>query len=291
MIRLFVASLLLAIAGGLAEAAPLGPDGNPGRTIPGKFIWLDLATDDPAGARAFDRAVFGWRFHEAGRAPGSYALIENAGGKVGGVFRQPRPTGAPVGSRWLSLISVGSAERTAQYVRGRGGQVLLAPQEVPGRGIHAVFSDPEGAAFGVLSASGGDPPDGPVGDGEVFWVDLFAREAEKAAAFYAGLAGYEIDVNELVPGGKHRIFATGGFARAGIWPLPQGTSAPGWLPYMLVEDVPAVLTRARAAGGRVLVEPRADILDGNVAVIADPNGGAIGVINWEVRAAAREPAR
>jgi hypothetical protein len=59
MIRLFVASLLLVIAGTLAEAAPLGPDGNPGRTIPGKFIWFDLATDDPAGARAFYGAVFG----------------------------------------------------------------------------------------------------------------------------------------------------------------------------------------------------------------------------------------
>ena len=121
---------------------------------------------------------------------------------------------------------------------------------------------------------------------------MFARDPDKAAAFYAGLAGYEVDVDELIPGGRHRILATGGFARAGIWPLGQdATSAPGWLPYVLVDDVAATLARTRAAGGRVLIEPRADILDSNVAGIADPSGGAIGLINWVVRISEREPAR
>jgi len=35
-----------------------------------------------------------------------------------------------------------------------------------------------------------------------------------------------------------------------------------------------------SSGGRVVMAPRPDLLDGNVAVIADPRGGVIGIVNW-----------
>jgi len=47
-----------------------------------------------------------------------------------------------------------------------------------------------------------------------------------------------------------------------------------------VSDVAGALNRARQAGGRIVMAPRAELLDGNVAIIADPNGGVIGVVNW-----------
>jgi predicted enzyme related to lactoylglutathione lyase len=272
-------ALLLQVA--CAIAAPLGPEGAPGLYLPGKFIWFDLATEDPAGARSFYGAVFGWKFRAVGGAPGGYDLIENAGVKIGGVFRQARPAGAKVGARWLSVISVRDAAKTAALARERGGEVLLAPRSVKGRGTHAVLRDPEGAAFGILAAEGGDPPDTPVADGEVFWLDLFSRDPGKAAAFYAGIAGFEVDVGE-VAGRSRTLLSTAGIARAGIARLPSGADRPGWLPYILVDDVPATLARARSAGGRIVLAPRADLLGGNLAVIADPAGGVVGVVNWVV---------
>jgi predicted enzyme related to lactoylglutathione lyase len=273
-----------------AAASPLGPDGSPGRTLPGKFIWFDLATEDPAGARVFYGSVFGWKFREAG-GPSSYTLIEQAGGKVGGLFKATRPPGATVGARWLSVLSVPDAGKAARYVRQAGGQVVLAPATVPGRGTHALFKDPEGAFFGVLAAADGDPPDSPVADGDVFWLDLFSRNPAKAAEFYAGLAGYEVSAPERDAARPRWILATGGYARAGITVLKSRDTKPGWLPYVLVQDVPATLRRAQEAGGRIVVAPRADVLDGNVAVIADPNGGLIGVVNWVVPAGAEGGAR
>jgi hypothetical protein len=222
--------------------------------------------------------------------PGPYALIEHPAGKVGGMFRHARPQGAPVGSRWLSLISVRDTTEAADHVRQQGGQVIVAPTAVPGRGTHAPFRDPQGAHFGVL-VSAGDPPDEPVTDGDVFWVDLFARDPEQAAAFYAGLAGYEVSTGEAPAGRKRWTLASGDIARAGIRALPASTVAPGWLPYILVGDVAAVLDRVRGAGGRVRVEPRADLLDGNLAVISDPNGGVIGVVNWGVSGTAAKGSR
>ena len=280
VVHRWMIGILAALASAAACASPLGPDGVPGQTHPGRFIWYDLATDDPAGARAFYGAVFGWRFRPVEGARASYTLIEDATGKVGGMFRQARPVDAPVGSRWLGLISVPDPAKTADYVRAHGGQVLVAPVEVPGRGTHAVFRDPQGAAFGVLAASGGDPPDDPVADGDVFWMDLFTPDPAAAATFYSGLAGYDASESETARGRERWILATQGIARAGIVPLTRKEFAPGWLPYILVDDVPATLRRARDAGGRVVVEPRADLLDGNLAVIADPNGGVIGVVNW-----------
>ena len=280
MSRLLAWAIALYMAG--AAAGPLGPDGTPGRYLPGKFVWFDLATEDPAAARAFYGAVFGWNFREAAGAHGSYVLIENAAGKVGGIFRHARPQGAKVGARWLSVISVSDPARVVALVRERGGQVLLPPRAIGGRGTHAVLRDPEGAAFGILASEGGDPPDTPVAEGEVFWLDLFARDTAKAAAFYSGIAGFEVDVGPV--GGRERtLLSTGGIARAGITRLPAGVDRPGWLPYILVDDVPATIARARRAGGRVLLEPRAQVLGGDLAIIADPLGGAVGVVSWGPR--------
>jgi len=275
-----LAALAFACAIVPAAASPLGPDGATGRTLPGKFTWFDLATEDPAGARAFYGAVFGWTFRDAGSAQAPYTLIEHAGGKVGGIFRANRPAGAAVGSRWLSVVSVPDAQKAARYVREAGGQVVLPPRAVAGRGTHAVFRDPEGAVFGVLAAEDGDPPDSPVADGEVFWLDLFSRDPARAARFYAGLAGYEVSEPDKGAGPQRWVLATGGYARAGIAALRSEATKPGWLPYVLVDDVAGALRRAVQAGGRVVVAPRADRLDGNLAVIADPGGGVIGVVNW-----------
>ena len=240
-------ALALHVAG--ATASALGPDGTAG-PYPGKFIWYDLATENPESARAFYGAVFGWKFRAVPGAPASYTLIENANGKVGGLFRQARPQGANVGSRWLSLFSVRDVEKAAAVVKARGGEVLLAPRVVAGRGTHAVFRDPEGAVFGVLANEGGDPADTPVDEGDVFWLDLFARDPAKAAAFYAEVGGYAVETGEIA-GRKRTQLATNGVARAGIARLPASADKPGWLPYILVSDVPATLARARAAGGIV----------------------------------------
>jgi len=277
--RSLTLAVALALHVAVAAASPLGPDGTAGQSFPGKFIWYDLATENPEGARAFYGAVFGWKFREVPGAPASYTLIENASGKVGGLFRQARPQGAKAGSRWLSLMAVRDAEKAASFVKARGGEVLLAPRTVAGRGTHAVFRDPEGAVFGVLANEGGDPPDTPVDDGEVFWLDLFTHEPGKAATFYAALAGYDIEIGE-VAGRTRVLLSTNHVARAGLARLPADADKPGWLPYILVSDVPGTLERVRAAGGKVLMPPRRDLLDGNLAVIADPSGGMVGIVNW-----------
>jgi hypothetical protein len=198
---------------------------------------------------------------------------------VGGLFEQRRPAGATAGSRWIALLSVGDAGKAAQYVRESGGQVLIAPKAIPGRGTHAVFRDPQGAVFGAL-ATGGDPGDTPVDDGDFFWVDLVTTSPESAAGFYKGLVGYEVFPAEGSWGRDRAVLATEGIARAGIVKISSTKATPGWLPYVLVDDVATTLKHVRDSGGKVLVAPRPDLLGGNLAVIADPLGGAVGIVDW-----------
>lgn len=277
---------ILALLPAVALAAPLGPDGERGRRHPGKFVWYDLATEDMSAAQAFYGRVFGWTFRAIPGAASSYTLIESGNVKVGGLFRQTRPKGATVGSRWLALLSVADPARAAEYVREKGGQVLLAPTAVRGRGTHAVYRDPQGAVFGVLTASDGDPADTPVADGDIFWVDLFTTTPLDAASFYSGLAGYEVFPGDASWGRDRWVLATEGIARAGLVALAPGKTAPGWMPYVLVDDVAATLKRARDSGGKVIVAPRPDLLAGNLAVIADPLGGVVGIVDWAARSGA-----
>jgi predicted enzyme related to lactoylglutathione lyase len=73
---------------------------------------------------------------------------------------------------------------------------------------------------------------------------------------------------------------TGWVARAGILQQPNAAGlAPAWLPYILVDNVAGTVERAVKAGGKVLIAPNANRLNGNLAIIADPNGGVIGVVN------------
>jgi predicted enzyme related to lactoylglutathione lyase len=190
------------------------------------------------------------------------------------------PPGAVSSARWLSLISVNDTAKAVRYVEQQGGTVIVPPASFAKRGTHVLFRDPQGAVFGVLKSESGDPADTPVADGDFFWLDLLARDPKQAAEFYRGLAGYEVSVRELGKGVTRAVLASGGYSRAGIAPMPEPVKQPGWLPYILVDDVKGTLKKVTAAGGKVLVEPRADLLDGELAVIADSRGGVLGVVNW-----------
>jgi len=277
---LAVIAIIFPALSGTVLAADYPPIGIPGQYHPGKFVWFDLVTDDPATERRFYGAVFDWRFRAIDGAPESYTVIENAGRNIADMFRHVPPPGATSTARWLALISVNDPGQTVQYVERHRGKVIVPLATIAGRGTHVLFRDPQGAVFGVLRSESGDPPDTPVADGDFFWLDLLTRNPAQAAEFYRDLAGYRVDLSELAEGVTRAVLASEGYARAGIAAMPAAVKQPGWLPYILVEDVAGTLQKVHAAGGTVLVEPRADLLDGNLGVIADPRGGVLGIVNW-----------
>jgi uncharacterized protein len=260
-----------------AQLPPLS-NGSSSPRLPGKFVWADLVTDNVPAARKFYSQLFGWSFRQIG----DYVIVCNDDRPLGGMFQRSRPTDQSAQPRWFGYISVSSVERAKRTVIKSGGRVLLEPQQFPERGEQAVFADTEGAMFGVVKSSSGDPEDFLADPGDWIWIQLLSHDAKKASEFYRVVGGYEIVENTTTNRGSDYVLTSEGYARATVRTI-QTTNAkvqPTWLPFVRVKSVAETVAQARQIGGKVLIEPSPELLNGSLAVIADPTGAAIGVLEW-----------
>lgn len=254
--------------------------------IPGKFVRADLVTDDLPAATAFYGEMFGWKFETL---PG-HAIILGDEGEVGAIFQRDRPVGTDGKPRWVAYMSVPDVSAARQAVAEGGGSTLLDPRTVPGLGTLAVFSDPAGALFGAIHLDHGDPEDYLAEPGEWIWIALTSHEPARAAEFYQRLAPYEVFDNAMSERGGSYLLASAGYARAGLMAIPANRSdlRSAWLPFVRVEDIAVATDTARRLGGRVLVAPRTELANGKAAVVADPTGAAVGLLEWQYTTAPGE---
>jgi predicted enzyme related to lactoylglutathione lyase len=259
------------------ELPPLTTVDNAQR-LTGKFVWADLVTDDVAAARKFYGQMFGWRF----RNVGDYALAANDERPLAGILQRARPADQPIPARprWIPYMSVSSVGEAQEKAMKAGGKVVAKQQNYPQRGDQAVFADAEGAVFGVIASRRGDPADFLAEPGDWIWVQLFSRDLTKAAEFYQPLGKYEIVPNTERTNSV--VLSAKGYARAAIMTIPtEQTQVPSsWLPFVRVKSVTDSVARANELGGKVLIAPKPELFKGRVAVIADPTGAAIGIMEW-----------
>jgi predicted enzyme related to lactoylglutathione lyase len=198
------------------------------------------------------------------------------------MFQRPRPTDPNAKPRWFGYISVANVARAEQAVTKAGGKVVAAPKKMPDRGEQAVFADAEGAMFGVIKSSSGDPEDFLADPGDWIWIQLLSRDAHKAAEFYHAVAGYEIVDNTVSNKVSDYVLTSEGYARATVRTIQSADPKvrPTWLPFVRVKNVGESVALTKQLGGKVLVEPKPELFDGKVAVIADPTGAAIGILEW-----------
>lgn len=264
------------------SAPTLPPLNNPasGKQLTGKFVWFDLATLNLEQQKSFYGAVFGWTFQTISNTDDQYTLVKNGSRNVAGMFSFKPREGVTTGAAWVGLMSIDDPAKAAEFVKTNGGVIHSEPKAIAKRGTYALLVDPEGALFGVLKSESGDPPDTEVAIGDFFWMDLFAREPSKAGKFYQQVAGYELSKGEVKEDVDRVILTSHGKSRAGVVPLPEDANRAGWLPYIRVADVDATLKKVTAAGGFIMVEPTPELLDGNLAIFADPQGGVMGIVKW-----------
>jgi predicted enzyme related to lactoylglutathione lyase len=274
---------LFATKGGIAKppAPPLLPPltsvpGSP--LLPGKFVWGDLVTDDVQSARKFYSQLLGWTFQDVG----DYTICANDGRPLCGMFQRTRPADGKAKPRWFGYISVASVSRAQKAVIDGGGKVLAEPRKMPKRGEQAVFADSEGAVFGVVKSSEGDPEDFLADPGDWIWIQLLSRDANKAAQYYKSVAGYEVIENTLTNALSNYVLVSEGYARATVRTMRSGKDQvePTWLLFVRVKSVSESVAKTKELGGKVLVEPKPERFNGKVAVVEDPTGAAIGLLEW-----------
>jgi uncharacterized protein len=271
------ANAVLSAAGSSPVLPPLTTvSGSP--RLPGKFVWADLVTDDVPAAQDFYQQLFGWRFELAG----DYMVALNDERPLCGMFQRSRPKGQPAQPRWFGYISTDSVGRTEKAVTRLGGRVLAPPRKFPKRGEQAVFADPEGAVFGVIKSSSGDPEDFLPEPGDWVWIQLLSHNARQAADFYRAIAGYDVVQNTTSNRLSDYVLVSEGYARGTVRTIPSANAQvqPTWLPFVRVKNVGESVALAKSLGGKVRIEPNPGLFNGKVAVVSDPTGAAIGLLEW-----------
>ena len=282
---LIIAMLFAWPALGVEATAPVSP--LPPLTEPpthevliGKFVWGDLFTSDVELSRAFYEQLFGWQWVVVRQPPRSYGMLYADGIPVAGIVHRAPASGSAGYGRWVHYISVADVSAAQQLTQRRGGRVLLTRQQVAERGEFAVVADPDSAIFGLMRSTSGDPGDFRVAVGEWLWYQLFTRNPTIAAGFYESLIGYSTsdrpDSHDIVD----LVLASTGYARASIGALSEDSKAsPTWVGFIRVAEVGPITAKVRELGGEVLYESTSDVSD--IAIIADPNGATLGLLQWE----------
>jgi len=289
------AFLLQAVAAASVVAAPieLPPLVEPASAEHhvGKVIWVEMVTPDLVSAKRFYSGLFGWTFRDihAGKTPYAVALLD--GRPVGALHQrleQPIEKRQPT---WLSFLAVRDVDAAKRIALEHGAKVVSEPKTYPQRGRQAVFADPEGAVFAVLASSSGDSADFLAAPGDWIWSSLHVKDPDTEAAFYQALFGYEVFDLPSEDGLDHVILSSDDYARASVNAFHKDALRrhPHWLNFVRVVDAASVAAKAVALGGRVLVEPHVDRHGGRVALVADPTGAPLGLMEWSDTDSKKEP--
>lgn len=247
---------------------------------PGKFVWHDLLTEDPAGARTFYGDLLGWTFTETDHP--RYTLIWHNGRPIGGIVDMTKDRDDLNKSQWVSLVSVVDVDGAARSTVAAGGVAHVGPLDLPDRGRLAVVSDPQGAVVAYLRATRGDPPDREAGLGDWLWNELWTREIDASTRFYTDLIGYELTEEKLVDNDSYPVLSRDGVHRAGVVSYPMKEVRAHWLPYVRVADPEALAARVERLGGKLLLAPSDAARKGSVAIVLDPSGAPVAFQQWPV---------
>lgn len=261
---------------------------------PGAFSWADLATPDLAASKAFYGQLLGLDAAVDMPAGGDavYAMLRKSGRDVCGLYGMAPELRQATGGRavWQSYFTVERADEVPARVRALGGAVVREPFDVMESGRMTVARDATGAVFAVWEprrAIGaqvwGEP-------GALSWTELYTRDTEAAAKFYAGLFGWSAHASGGGDGAEYTEFRNGGRPTAGMMAIrPEwGEMPPNWSVYFAVADLEAALGRAAGLDAKTIVPPTEVAGVGRFAFLQDPQGAAVAVIQL-VPAGAAEP--
>jgi hypothetical protein len=257
----------------------------------GAYIWYELMTTDPAGAKSFYDAVVGWNIGEPMPGPVEYRMIgRNDGGSAGGVLTltsDMQQHGArPI---WLGYICVDDVDESIAAIEAAGGKTLMPASDIPDVGRIAMVADPQGAPFYVMKPI--PPADKPEAKSDVFspdaeqrcaWNELSTSDAIAALDFYTSEFGWEKgDAMPMGDKGDYRFINRQGQMIGAIFPSAAGARVdepPHWRYYFRVPSIAKAKETAELKGGTIAHGPM-EVPGGDHIIIGiDPQGAEFALV-------------
>ena len=134
--------------GSSPEGPPIGAPGEAGYTG-----WHELMAGDSAREFDFYSGLFGWEktnvFNMGGEMGGYILWTDGRGADTGGMMTKPPFLPTPM---WNYYFRIDSVDAAVERIKAAGGAVTNGPMEVPSGDWIVQGTDPQGAAFNLLSA-------------------------------------------------------------------------------------------------------------------------------------------
>ncbi|HEV8455516.1 MAG TPA: VOC family protein [Gemmatimonadales bacterium] len=253
---------------------------------PGTFCWWELATRDLGVAWRFYHALFRWEKRDVPIGEGQlYRICVLEGQDVAAMYQLDRTQlEHNVASTWLPYIAVKSADEAAQQAVAAGGTLSLSPFDVFDSGRMAQLTDSEGARVALWEPRQHRGAGIIREIGTVCWMELSAKDAERARRFYADAFGWKPERKSLGPAGEYTYWHVVGESKAfgGMLQMTTdwGDLSPAWMTYFQVADCDEIAAAARSAGGKVVMGPFDAANVGRIAVVTDPIGAVFSIIRF-----------
>jgi uncharacterized protein len=253
----------------------------------GKWVWYELMTPDPEGAKAFYNAIVGWSIQTSHGGDMDYGFIVNAdGGMTGGVLGLTKDM-TDHGARpiWVGYIGVEDVDAILPQIEAKGGKILMPAHDSDMAGRFAMVADCCGAPFYVITPT--PPPGG--GESTAFsaarnigrcgWNELMAGNADNAVAFYTGLFGWGLPgAMDMGPMGKYQFVEHDGVQIGAIMKKMDAMPVPVWNHYFWVPSIDAAKAAIETNGGQVINGPMQVPGDDWIVQGIDPQGAMFSLV-------------
>jgi predicted enzyme related to lactoylglutathione lyase len=256
----------------------------------GDFIWYELITPDPTGAKAFYDAVVGWNVEATSSFPNGYRMIGRSDGKMAGGLMQLNAEMRQHGARptWLAYISVPDVDASLASIDQAGGKALMPAFDIPEVGRVAMVADPQGAPFYIMKPI--PPSNDPNAVSDVFspdaqqrvgWNELQTSDEEEARSFYGSQFGWGsdefMDMGEM---GKYRFWDHNGIRLGALFNAANGQPS-HWRFYIRVPSISAAKTTVEAKGGTIHMGPHQVPTGDWIIIGSDPQGAEFALVGGE----------
>lgn len=258
-------------------------------TLQGSWVWYELMTPDPEGAKAFYDAVVGWNMQTSHAGNDDYGFIVNAdGGMTGGILRLNKDmTEGGAQPCWIGYIGVDDVDASLVAIEAAGGKTLMPARDVEMAGRIAMVADAGGAPFYIMKPT--PPPGSEGGESNVFsadkrygrcgWNELMAGDAKREIDFYTGQFGWTLpDAMDMGEMGKYQFIAHDDVTVGAIMPMMPETPHPHWNHYFWVPSIEAAKGLAEANGGTVINGPMQVPGDDWIVMVLDPQGAVFSMV-------------
>jgi predicted enzyme related to lactoylglutathione lyase len=253
----------------------------------GSYIWYELITPDPVGAKTFYDAVVGWNIEAQPSGEMDYRMISRAdGGNTGGIMRLTeemqthgaRPT-------WLGYVAADDVDATVASIEKAGGKALMPAFDIPDIGRIAMVTDPQGAPFYVMKPTPPAGSESQVSDvfsvdrpGRVSWNELATSDLEAAKRFYPAQLGWTLgDVMPMGDMGDYQ-FITHKDVRLGAMMTAAAGNQTRWRYYFRVANVDSSKLAVEASGGTILHGPQEVPGGDRILIGTDPQGAEFAIV-------------